>query len=183
MKKPSRSYEIALSAIACAFAAICLTVGSYVDTLLAAGYILATFALMLPLAKDFVWGGALAFVAASLLAFLFNIGGILKLVPFIMFLGIHPVLNFLQKKYVHKKPLHALAFLAKAAWFDGMLCFFWFVLAVPVFGVNELSFYPAIEKYIWYLIFFGGTAVFAAYDYMIFLCQRSMNAIVRRLRR
>ena len=183
MKKPSKSYEIALSAIACAFAAICLTVGTYVDVLLAMGYILAVFALMLPLSKQFVWGGALSFVAASLLAFLFNIGAFFKLVPFIMFLGIHPLLNFLQKKYVKRKLLHGLAFLLKAAWFDGMLCFFWFVLAVPVFGVNELYFYPTIVKYVWYLIFIGGTLLFAAYDYMIFLCQRSVNAIVRRFGR
>ena len=64
-----------------------------------------------------------------------------------------------------------------------MLCFFWFVLAVPVFGVNELYFYPTIVKYVWYLIFIGGTLLFAAYDYMIFLCQRSVNAIVRRFGR
>ncbi|MDE5896958.1 MAG: hypothetical protein K2H43_03990, partial [Clostridia bacterium] len=101
----------------------------------------------------------------------------------IMFLGIHPVLNYLQKKHIKRKAFHALAFLGKAAWFVGMLFFFWFVLAVPVFGVNELSFYPAIEKYIVYVIVFGGTVVFAAYDYLIFLCQRSMDTIVRRLRR
>ncbi|MDE6676630.1 MAG: hypothetical protein K2K12_02830 [Clostridia bacterium] len=51
------------------------------------------------------------------------------------------------------------------------------------FGLNELSFYPELAKYIYYVVFFGGTLLFAAYDYMMFLCQRSVNAIVRRIRR
>lgn len=182
MKRPSKSYEIALSAIACAFAAIALTIGSYVGTLLPSGYILAVFALMLPLAKGFIWGNALAFAGASLLAFLFNIGGVLKLIPFFMFLGLHPLLNFLQKKYVRSKILHGIVFAVKALWFDGMLLFTWFVLT-PVFGFTELTFYDVLEKYLWYFVFFGGTALFAAYDFAIFLCQRTMDAVVRRLRK
>lgn len=51
MKKPTKSFEIALSALACTAAALCLTVGSYVDFLLGAGYILAVFSLMIPLSK------------------------------------------------------------------------------------------------------------------------------------
>ena len=182
MKRPSKSYEIALSAIACAFAAIALTIGSYVDTLLPSGYILAVFALMLPLSKQFIWGNALAFVGACLLAFLFNIGGVLKLIPFFMFLGLHPLMNFLQKKFIKSKILHGVAFAVKALWFDGMLLFTWFVLT-PVFGLTELTFYDILEKYLWYIVFFGGTVLFAAYDIAIFMCQRTMDAVVRRLRK
>ncbi len=182
MKRPSKSYEIALSAIACAFAAMALTLGSYVGVLLPSGYILAVFALMLPLAKGFVWGNALAFAGASLLAFLFNIGGVLKLIPFFMFLGLHPLLNYLQRKFIKKKVLHALAFIGKALWFDGMLLFTWFVLT-PVFGFTELTFYETLEQYLWYFVFFGGTALFAAYDVAIFFCQRTMDMLVKRLRK
>lgn len=182
MKRPSKSFEIALSAIACAFSALALTLGTYVDVLLAAGYLLAIFALMVPLAKDFYWGNALAFIGASLLAFLFNIGGILRLVPFMIFFGIHPLINYFQKKYVHKLPVHIAVFFVKALWFDGVLLFLWFVLG-PVFGLNELTFYPYLEKYLYYIVFFAGTLLFAGYDYMIFLCQRSVGAIVRRIRR
>ena len=182
MKRFSKSYEIALSAIACAFAAMALTLGTYVDVMLAAGYLLAVFALMVPLSKEFIWGGALAFIGASLLAFLFNIGGILKLAPFMIFFGLHPLVNFLQKKYIHKLPVHIAVFAVKALWFDGVLLFLWFLVG-PLFGLNELSFYPELAKYIYYVVFFGGTLLVAAYDYMMFLCQRSVNAIVRRIRR
>ena len=182
MKRPSKSFEIALSGIACALATLSLTLGAYVDVLLAAGYILAVFALMVPLAKDFVWGAALAFLGASLLAFLTSAFKIINLAPFMMFFGLHPIVNFLQKKYVHKPPVHIAVELFKALWFDGVLLFMWFVLA-PVFGLNELTFYPYLEKYLYYIVFFGGTLLFILYDYMIFLCQRSVNVVVRRLRR
>ena len=182
MKRPSKSFEIALSAIACAVAALALTLGSYVDVMLAAGYIIAVYALMVPLSKEFVWGNALAFVGAALLAFLFCGFAFIRLVPFVMFLGLHPLINFLQKKYVKKLPLHFLAYLGKALWFDGMLLFCWFILA-PIFGVAEQSWYPFIQQYLYYLVFIGGTVIFAAYDYLIFLCQRSVNAAVRRIRR
>ena len=182
MKRPLKSFEIALSAIACAFSALALTLGSYVEVLLAAGYLLAVFALMVPLSKEFIWGNALAFIGASLLAFLFNMGGILRLVPFMIFFGLHPLVNFIQKKYIHRMPFHILMFAVKALWFDGVLLFLWFFLG-PVFGIDQLSFYPTLEQYLYYIVFLGGTVVFAIYDYMIFLCQRTVNSIVRRIRR
>ena len=171
-----------MSAIACAFAAMALTMGTYVDVLLAAGYLLAVFALMVPLSKEFVWGAALAFLGASLLAFLFNIGGILKLVPFMIFFGLHPTVNFLQKKYVRKLPLHLLFFVIKALWFDGVLLFLWFMLG-PLLGLEEFTFYTLQQRKLYYIVFFGGTVLFALYDYMMFLCQRSVNAVVRRIGR
>lgn len=182
MKRQSKSYEIALSAIACAIAAMALTLGSYFNVVFAAGYLFGVFALMLPLAKDMPRGAALAHVAASLLACLFNLGGALKLVPFVMFFGLHPVVNYLQKKYVRQKWLHAVLYLIKALWFDGTLLFFWFLTA-PLFGVSELWFYDTLNTYLYYFVFIGGTLAFAAYDFLIFLCQKSMNAIVYRLRR
>lgn len=182
MKKPTKSFEIALSAIACAVAAVSLTVGSYVDVLLATGYILAVFALMVPLSKEFVWGDALAFLGAVLLAFMFCAFSIIKLLPFIAFFGLHPIMNFFHKKYVKKKWLHPLVFLGKALWFDGAMLLCWFVL-LPVMGGSEHSWYPYVEQYLYYIVFFGGTLFFAAYDYMIFLCQQSVNKIVRRIGR
>ena len=67
MRRPSRSFEIALSAISCAIAALALTMGCYVEMLLGFGYVLAVFALMVPLSKDFVLGNVLAAIGAVLL--------------------------------------------------------------------------------------------------------------------
>ena len=182
MSKNKRSFEIALSAIACAVAAVSLTVGSYVDVLLASGYIIAGFALMIPLSKEFILGDALAFVGAVLLAFFFCGLSIIKLLPFAAFFGLHPLVNFLQKKYVKKKWLHLPVFLAKALWFDGAMLLAWFVL-LPLMGGTEHTWYPYVEQYLYLIVFLGGTVLFAVYDYMIFLCQKSVNRIIIRIRR
>ena len=68
MKKPHKAFEIALSAIACAAAAGFLMLGSVSPFLLATGYLVAAFAMMVPLSKDFWGGSARGFLAAGLLA-------------------------------------------------------------------------------------------------------------------
>ena len=183
MKRPSKSFEIALSAIACAVAAVALTLGSYVDFLLAAGYLVAVYALMVPLAKHFVWGNVMAFLAAVLLAFLFCGFAIFQLLPFAAFFGLHPLVNYLQKRYVKKKWLHGVVFLGKAVWFDLSMWLMWAVVLVPIFGVESATWYPYITQYFFVVLFLGGTVFFAAYDYMIFLCQRSVDIAVARIRR
>ena len=182
MKRPQKTFEIALSGIACAFATLALTVGSYVDWFVAAGYLLAIFSLMVPLSQRFIWGNALAFLGAVLFAFLFSGLGILRLLPFIAFFGLHPLVNFLQMQFVKKKPLHALCFLVKAVWFDLAMWLAW-VVFVPVFGLESATWYPFVAQYFFLVLFIGGTLFFAAYDYMIILCQRSVNTVVRRIRR
>ena len=87
MKRSSRAFQVALAGISTAIAAGALTLGSYVDFMLAAGYLLAIFALMIPLSKDFIWGYVLALAASVLLAFLFCGFAFLKLVPFVAFFG------------------------------------------------------------------------------------------------
>lgn len=183
MKRPSKSFEIALSAIACAFAAVCLTAGCYVDFLLGAGYILAVFAIMIPLSKDFWWGALLAALGAVLLSFMFCGFSILYLLPFLMFFGLHPVINYFQKKYVKKFWLHSIVFVLKAVWFDLVMWFAWQFILVELFGLDQATWYDFVTRYFFVVLFVGGTAVFAAYDYMIFLCQRTAYLLVKRIRR
>ncbi len=183
MKRPSHSFEIALSAIACAFAALSLTLGSYVDVFLAAGYLLADFALMVPLAKNFFWGAFLAYLGAVLLAFMFCGFSIFMLLPFLAFFGLHPLLNHIQRRYAKRPWQNALFFLGKAVWFDLAMWLMWAVVLVPVFGVASATWYPFVERYFFAVLFLGGTLFFAAYDIMIFLCQRSADRVVMRIRR
>lgn len=183
MKKPSKSFEIALSAIACAASAIFLTIGSYVDVFLGAGYILAVFALMIPLSKDF-WGGALlAALGSVLLAFMFCAFSFLRLAPFLMFFAFHPTVNYFQKKYVKKTPLHILAFFVKAVWFELVMWFSWRFILVELFALNEAVWYDFVMRYFYLVLFVGGTLVFALYDYAIFMCQRTADWCVKRIKR
>lgn len=184
MKKQSRSSEIALAALTCAVAAVSLTLGSFVDFLLAAGYMIAVFALMVPLTQRLVRGYLLAYAGTVILSFLFTgfALGILQLLPFAAFFGLHPLVNWLQREYTKKKPLHLLWFFIKAVWFDLCLWLSWVVLQ-EFLGLSQMTWFAFVEQNLFLLLFVGGTLVFAVYDYMIFLCQGAADNIMRRIRR
>lgn len=183
MKRSSKSEQIALSAIACAFAAGALTLGNYVDVLLGAAYAVAVFALMIPLARGFVWGDALCFLATVLLTGLFCAFSFLTLLPFAVFFGLHPLVNYLQRRYVKGKPLFLLLELVKAAWFDLSMWLSFRLVFVPVFGLDSAFWYPYVEQYFFLVLFLGGTLFFAVYDVFVFYCQRCVNGVLRRLRK
>lgn len=176
MKRPSKSFEIALSAIAAAVAAGFLMLGTVSPFLLASGYLIAAFAIMVPLSKNFVWGAVMCFLAAGLIALPL---GLWKIVPYAVFFGLHPVVNHLQKRYVKKVPFIALCEAVKAVWFDLAMWLSYFVLT----RMSGMEFPDYIEKYFMIVIFIGGTMFFIAYDIMMFACQKSADMAIKRIRR
>ncbi len=182
-RKYSRSFEIALSAISCAVAVIFLLLGFWSNVLLATGYLLAIIALMVPLSKQFFRGGFLAYVGTVILAVVMGLAmEFWSLVPFIMFFGIHPLVNALQIRF---RVNRWLAFLIKAVWFDFALWVAYVLVFGGVIGGEQsgLAIYEFINKYIYYIIFIGGTLFFIVYDYLIFKSQIAVNAIVYRIRK
>lgn len=176
MKRQSRSFEIALSATAAAVGTVFLMLGALSPFLLAAGYLVASFALMLPLTKDFLWGSALAYLAAGLLSLFVSLW---KIVPYAVFFGLHPIVNYLQRKYVKKPPFKILCLIIKAIWFDFAMWLSFYVLT----AMAGMVFPDYVERFFYLILFFGGTVFFIGYDYMIFTCQRSADMAVRRIRR
>ncbi len=176
MKKPSKSFEIALSAMAAAFGAAFLMLGTLNPFLLATGYLVATFSLMVPLSKDFVWGSALAYLAAGLIALPL---GLFKIVPYAVFFGLHPIVNYLQKRFVRRTPFKVLCLIGKIVWFDLAMWLSFYVLT----AMSGMTFPDFVVKYFYYVLFLGGSLFFVAYDIMIFLCQRSADLAIRRIRR
>lgn len=173
MRKIS-SYEIALSALACAIATLFLTVGVYSAILLFTGYLLACIALMLPLAKKSYWGYALAYVATCILSLIFNVARFFDLLPFIMFFGLHPLANELQ---LNVKINRWLACGIKALWFDGTMYIVWRF----VFGMTTTIGF--IDQYIIPILLVGGTAFFIAYDYLMYKWRYAVNMLVKRITR
>lgn len=171
MKKIS-AYEIALSAVSCAFAAIALTVGTLWSILLFTGYLLASFALMIPLSKNCYIGDFLAYIGASLLALIFTGGRIWDLLPFIVFFGLHPLANALQ---IRLKINRWLALGVKAVWFDAAMYLVW------RFVFDMTTTFEFVDKFIVPIILVVGTLFFFAYDYMFFKCQINVNKLVDRL--
>ena len=177
--KYSRSFEIALSAISCAVAVVCLLVGLWSNILLYSGYLLAMFALMVPLSKQFYWGGALAYLGTVVLAVV--LGAVVqfwKLVPFIMFIGLHPLVNSLQLKFNINKWL---ALAVKTVWFDFSL---WvaYILLFDITGTDN-SIYEFIDRFRYLFIFVGGTLIFFPYDYLVFKTQITINKLVYRIKK
>ena len=171
MRKIS-SHEIALSALACAIATIFLTIGVYSEILLFTGYLLASVALMLPLAKQSVRGYLLAYIATCLLSLLFNIGRFFDLLPFIAFFGLHPLINELQLKIKINKWI---ACGIKALWFDGAMYLVWrFIFSMT----TSISF---VDKYFIPILLVVGTLFFVFYDYVSYKARAVVNTTVSRI--
>ena len=171
MKKIS-SYEIALSALSCAVATILLTVGVYSELLLFTGYLFACIALMLPLAKQSFRGYALSYIATCILAFIFNASRFWDLIPFVMFFGLHPLINELQLKV---KMNRWVACFLKALWFDGTMYVVWrFVFSMT----TTISF---VDRFIIPILLIGGTLFFVAYDYLMYKWRAVVNMTVNRV--
>lgn len=171
MKKIT-SYEIALSALACAIATVFLTVGVYSEILLFTGYLLSGIALMLPLAKQSFRGYFLAYIATCVLAFIFNASRFWDLLPFIMFFGLHPLVNELQLKI---KMNRWVACAIKALWFDFTMYLIWrFVFAMT-------TSIPFVDQYILPILLVAGSAFFVLYDYLAYVWRANVNRFVRNL--
>lgn len=176
------SFEIALSGISCAVAVIFLSLGILSGWLLATGYFIGILAMMAPLSKQFFKGGFLAYLGTCILTVIMGAAAkFWDLVPFIMFFGLHPLLNALQIRF---KINRWLALAVKAVWFDCTLIAGYFLIYV----LGGASLPGPVEEILtgWRLyvvVFTAGSAIFVLYDYLIFKCQIIINEIVYRIKK
>ena len=181
-KRPD-SFQIALSGISCAAAVIFLSLGIISRFFVATGYMFGIVALMVPLSKNFYLGDFLAYIGTCILTLIFGAAaGFWDLVPFIMFFGLHPLINALQKKFKINKWL---ALLIKAVWFDCTVIVAYFLIFGGIIGGSLLpeEVYRVVNDYIYLFVFTLGTAFFILYDYLIFKCQSAVNIIVGKIRK
>lgn len=181
--KNSKSFEIALSGISCAIAVLFLSLGILSGWLLATGYFMGIIALMLPLSKEYFRGGFFTYVCTCILTVIMGAAAkFWDLVPFIMFFGLHPIVNALQVKYKFNRWI---ALLVKAVWFDCMLIASYHLVFGGVVGGTLFpeSVYDVINKYVYLFIFTLGSAMFVVYDFLVFRSQIAVNMLVARIRR
>lgn len=183
-KNPNnKSFEIALSGISCALAVIALSLGILSGVLLATGYFVGIIALMLPLSKKFYFGDFFAYLATVALTIAFGAAAkFWDLVPFIMFFGIHPLVNALQLRFKVNK---VLALIIKALWFDATLIVGYYLVYDGLLGGSFLPdvVYEFVRNNFFLLVFTVGTVVFIIYDLIIFRCQAAVNYLVYRIRK
>jgi hypothetical protein len=180
-KKNFKSFEITLSAVSCALAVVFLYAGTFNSYMLATGYLMAEIMLMLPLSKQFYSGDALAYVGTCILTLILGaVGRIWVLVPFIMFFGLHPLVNALQLRF---KINRWLALVVKAIWFDLTLWVAYILVFGSSIGNPSSQIYELVNNYILLIIFVGGSLIFWLYDYLMFKCQMIVNAFVYRIKK
>ena len=174
-----KSFQIALAAVSCALALIFMTLGINVSVLIVTGYVFGSVSLMLPLAKNFYAGAALAYAATVLLCLPF--GGIAlfyKLFPFVAFFGLHPLVNALQEKFrLNKWVMLAV----KAVWLDAVLCCSWLLTEFMAGGL-ELPF-EWMRDWIYLILILFGTAVIFPYDWAMARFQKAMRYYVSKIER
>jgi hypothetical protein len=173
MKKLS-SYDIALSALACALSVLFNVVGAYSEILLFTGYLLSAVALMLPLSRKSYGGYALAYVGASALSLMFASARFWDVVPFIVFFGLHPLVNELQ---LRTKINTWMACFIKAVWFDFTMYLVWSIL----FEATTVN--PLLKQYLLPIILVVGTAFFVFYDYTMYRARILVNNLANRFLR
>ena len=181
--KNSKSFEIALSGVSCAIAVIFLSLGILSGWLTATGYFMGVIALMLPRSRDFYLGDFIAYIATCILTLIMGVAGkFWDLVPFIMFFGLHPLVNALQQRFKINKWL---APAVKAVWFDCTLIAAYFLIYGGLIGGELLpqNVYDIVNKYIYLFIFTLGTVIFVAYDYLVFRTQKTVNMLIYRIKR
>lgn len=188
--KNSKSFEIALSGIACAITVIFLSLGIFSGWLLATGYFIGILALMLPLSKRFYLGGFLAYLGACILTVIMGAAAkFWDMVPFAMFFGLHPLVNCIQTglfKKIKSKILRWLPwFIVKALWFDATLIVGYYLVYDGVLGGSLFpqQVYDVVNQYIVLFAFTLGTAVFAVYDFLVFRCQSVVNYFIGKVKR
>lgn len=181
--KHSKSFEIALSGAASAVAVVFLSLGILSGWLTATGYFFGVIALMLPLSRNFYWGGFAAYISTCILTLIMGVAGrFWDLVPFIMFFGLHPLANALQERF---KINFWIALVIKAIWFDCTLIVAYHLVYGGLLGGETLpqEFYDIVNKYIYLFIFTLGTLLFIAYDYLVRRAQKTVNTLVYRIKR
>lgn len=171
MKKIS-AHEIALSALSCAVATLLLTVGMYSEILLFTGYLFGGIALMMPLAKKSYRGYLLSYFATCILTFIFTPAYFLELLPFILFFGLHPLVNELQLK---TKINRWIACAIKAVWFDATMYLIWRFIFQMTTSI------PFVDEYILPVILIVGSGFFIVYDYIMYKWRYAVNALVGRI--
>ncbi|MDE6850710.1 MAG: hypothetical protein K2J54_05220 [Clostridia bacterium] len=180
------SFEIALSGVSCGIAVLFLSLGILSGWLLATGYFVGVLAMLIPLSKDFFKGGFGAYAGTCILTVIMGAAAkFWDLVPFIMFFGLHPLVNALIKAKAKKRWVSWVALAIKAVWFDCTLIVGYYLVFGGLLGGSLLpqSVYDIFNKYIFLFIFTVGTLVGVIYDFLVMRCQLAVDAVVARIRK
>lgn len=164
--KKIETREVAYAAIAAALSAAFLAVGFYLQLAEFLWYFLATMMLMIPLSKGYIRGALFAYIVSSALALMLCAFQFYFILPYVAFMGLHPVVNAAMEKH-HINVW--LGHLIKAIWFDAAVYL--------MIRFTALFLFVDIRSGGWTLVITIGisTAVYFLYDLAIHLVSKSLQ--------
>ncbi len=168
------SKTIALAGLTTALSLIFLVFGTYIETFDLSCLLLSSLIIMLPLSKQSVKTALLCYLAVSILSLIFtaSVGRFSVTILYALLFGIYPIALYFEKS---KNINIVLATIIKGIWFVSVCFLMYYALK---FFVATNSF---IEKYIVYILIFGGLIVFVIFDYMMKRFQKLTNIMVKKL--
>jgi hypothetical protein len=168
----NRSKVVSLSALAAAIGFLFLTTGFYLQVGEYGWYFAASVAIMLPLARGYLGGALLAVPLSCLLALLANGFNFVFLIPYITFMGFHPVINCWQRSR-NKNPIAV--FILKEAWFLASVFITFRFTALLLFDFGTLS------PYALPIILAIAAVGFVPYDYAMKQLQKKIDKLAGRI--
>jgi len=164
--KKIETREVAYAAISSALSAAFLAVGFYLQLVEFLWYFLATMMLMIPLSKGYIRGALFAYVVSCLLALMLCAFQFYFILPYVIFMGLHPIVNaFMEKRRFNRWLRH----LIKAVWFDAAVYL--------MIRFTQLFLFIDLQAGGWTLAIVLGvsTLVYFLYDFAIRLVSRSLQ--------
>lgn len=163
---------IALSAISTALGVVFLIIGAYIQTLDLSCLFMASLTVMLPLSKNSVKGAFLTYGATAILAFLFALSRFHLALLYLLFFGLHPIINHYHLKNIKKRWY---LFIVKGVLFVGA-CYLMFFAFSMFIVENEI-----ISSILPWFIAVIATLFYIVYDFIMIRFQKMTGSIVKRL--
>ncbi|MBE5743673.1 MAG: hypothetical protein E7358_03035 [Clostridiales bacterium] len=163
---------IALSAVSTALGVIFLVIGAYFQTFDLSALFMSSIAMMLPLSKNSIKGAVFTYFATSLLSFCFALSRFYVPLLYVLFFGIHPIINYIQLN--SKKKLWFL-YVVKCIWFIGVVFLMYYALTMFVVEIES------IKKFIPIILVVAGAVFYVAYDFIMIRFQKMSFNLIKRL--
>lgn len=161
----NRTGGLAHAAIAAALGAAFLAVGFYLQVLEFLWYFLAALTLMIPLCRGYIRFAALAYIVSALLALALCAFQFLFIMPYVVFMGPHLIVNAVMEK----RRLNAwLRHLVKVVWFDASVYLLMLLTSLFAFVDIRAGWATALAA-------MGvATLAYFAYDYCVGLVEKDL---------
>ncbi len=169
----NKSRIVAISAICTAFTVLVLFIGTIYPPLDLTSILIASLIVMVPLSKGSALSAVLTVISSTVLALLFCAFRMQVILPYALFFGLHPILNYVIKQRGYKKRYW---FVVKDIWF--VLTVVLMQRFVEIFSI-EIEF---IQRFLYAFLVTASAIGFLAYDYMIIKFQQHIDLLIKRLK-